>query len=169
MLVGMKTTILTFLAALALALPAFAGSRAYELSTRGNVGTGENVLIGGVIVGDPPTDRPCEDGGMNGQGPISFVVRALGPSLEQYGISGVLADPDLEFYSADGTLLASQASYLDNDPASIAALAATGLTPSDTRECAAVIKLLPGHYTAIVRGADGTTGVALLELYKLSR
>lgn len=146
-----------------------AGSRAYELSTRGYVGLGDDVLIGGVIVGEAPTDRPCEDGGPIGNGPISFIVRAIGPSLAAAGVNGVLADPDLEFYDGDGVLINSQTSYLDGSVEEITAIAAYGLTPADTRECAMIVNLLPGHCTAIVRGADGTTGVALVELYKLSK
>ncbi len=70
--------LIAVLAALVLSVSAsFAGSRAYELSTRGYVSTGDNVLIGGLIVGAAPTDRPCEDGGANGQGPIIPAVLAI--------------------------------------------------------------------------------------------
>ncbi len=147
---------------------AHAGSRAYNLSARGNVGTGDNVLIGGVIVGEPPEPGPCEDGGPDGKGAILFAVRALGPSLVAEQVSNTMADPTIAFYDDEGTLLFSQDSYLESTPEVIALLAAYDLTPSDPRECATMIALLPGHYTAIVSGADDTTGVALLEIYKLS-
>jgi hypothetical protein len=156
--------------ALIAASSCYAGSRAYELSTRGNVGTGDDVMIGGLIVGRAPEDRPCEDGGANGQGPIMFAIRALGPSLTAASVPGAILDPALQFYDADGVLLFSQDSFLEATAGQLAILASYGLIPSDAAECATVVELLPGRYTAIVCGeGDAPTGVALLEIYKLAR
>jgi hypothetical protein len=128
-----KKTPMTLAALLLCASAAFAGSRAYELSTRGYVGTGDNVLIGGVIVGEPPDHGPCEDGGPDGKGPINFVLRALGPSLVPVGVPGTLADPTLELYDEGGNLVASQNSYLDNGTPINSKLAALGQLPGDFR------------------------------------
>ncbi len=117
------------------------------LATRLQVLTGENVLIGGFIVG--------------GSAPKTVVVRARGPSL---GVPGALANPTL-------TLVPASGATITNDDwgtaANAAALAATGFQPSDPRESAIMVTLNPGAYTAIVSGVGGTTGVAIVEVYEL--
>lgn len=122
-----------------------------NLSTRGVIGTGENVLIGGFIV--------------QGAQPDSLLLRAVGPSLTG-AISGAISDPILELHDQSGALLQSNDDWQD-DPTSAAAVRATGLAPSDPRESALVAKLSGGNYTAIVRGSNGAVGVGLVELYDL--
>lgn len=164
-----KSTIAAIILAFCAFTSAFAGSRAYNLSTRGFVGTGDNVLIGGVIVGEPPEGGPCEDGGPDGNGPINFVIRALGPSLTNNNLPGaeLLQDPTLEFYDGNGQLVGVQHSFTEETTAQLTKLVELGLAPTDLRECAMFLQLLPGEYTAIVRGANDATGIALMEVYKL--
>jgi len=121
-------------------------------STRGFVQTGDNVMISGFILGA-------------GEGPMDqIIVRALGPSLEPAAITDPLADPSLELHDGDGALLASNDNWRDTQEPEIEA---TGLAPTDDRE-AAILQALPaGLYTAIVRGVDQTSGVALVEVYDL--
>jgi phospholipase/lecithinase/hemolysin len=121
-----------------------------NLSTRGFVGTGENVLIGGLIIG-------------SGEPPV-IVLRALGPTLSSFGIAQPLQDPTLELRDANGALIAFNNDWSDNTPTGIKA---TLLQPTDHRESAIIASLAPGNYTAIVRGKNGTTGVALVEAYRL--
>ena len=124
-----------------------------NISTRGRVDVGDNVLIGGFIL------RP---GG--GGGEIPVVVRALGPSLSVSHVSGVLADPVLELHDGNGALIASNDNWKDTQQA---ALQATGLAPANASESALLTNLAAGPYTAIVRGKNNTTGVALVEVYAL--
>jgi phospholipase/lecithinase/hemolysin len=121
-----------------------------NLSTRGFVGTGDNVLIGGLIIG-------------NGEPPV-IVLRAIGPTLSSFGITQPLQDPTLELRDANGALIAFNNDWNDNTPTGIKA---TLLNPTDNRESAIVASLAAGNYTAIVRGKNGTTGVALVEAYRL--
>ena len=117
-------------------------SRLTNISTRGFVETGDNVMIGGLIIGPP-------DGGS-----ATVVVRALGPSLSNVGISGALQDPTLDLVNSDGVVIRSNNDWRDSQQAEIIA---TGLQPSDDRESALVQTLAPGSYTAIVRG-NGNNG-----------
>jgi arylsulfate sulfotransferase len=128
------------------------GPQALNLSTRGLVGTGDNVLIGGFIV--------------TGTAPKSMVLRALGPSLSGFGLSGVLANPVLSLYNSSGTLIATNDNW-QSDPNHFI-LEANGLAPTNLLESATVQTLAPGAYTVIVRGKDSTPGIALVELYDLS-
>jgi len=121
-----------------------------NLSTRGFVGTGDNVLIGGLIIG-------------NGEPPV-IVLRAIGPTLGSFGIAQPLQDPTLELRDANGALIAFDNDWKDNTPTGIKA---TLLNPTDNRESAIIASLAAGSYTAIVRGKNGTTGVALVEAYRL--
>jgi len=125
-----------------------AGSLA-NISTRGFVNTGDNVMIGGFIVGS---------------GDATVLVRAIGPSLTAFGVPGALQDPTLELHDGDGNTLTSNDDWKDTQQAEIEA---TGLAPSDDRESAILVTLPPGGYTAIVRGALDTTGVGLVEVYHL--
>jgi hypothetical protein len=120
-----------------------------NLSTRGNVGTGEDVLIGGLIV--------------QGSGTKKIITRALGPSVP---VAGHLADPALSLFDQNGTVLASNDNWQD-DPAQAAQIQATKIPPSDPHESAIVQSLAPGNYTAIVSGAHSTTGIGLVEVYDL--
>ncbi len=122
-----------------------------NLSTRGFVGTGDNVLIGGVIIG-------------SGDSPI-MVFRALGPSLASFGVANPLLDPTLGLFDGNGTLIASDDDWKIPQ---IQAVQAVNLAPPDSRESAIVSAFLsPGNYTAIVRGKNNSTGVALVEAYRV--
>lgn len=122
-----------------------------NLSTRGFVGAGDNVLIGGLIIG-------------NGDSPL-IVLRAIGPSLASSGIANPLLNPTLELHDGNGATIAF------NDDWKIPQMQAvrgTTLAPTDDREAAIVAAFLsPGNYTAIVRGKNGATGVAVVEAYRL--
>lgn len=123
------------------------GPQSLNISTRGRVGTGQNVLIAGFII--------------NGSGSKKIVLRAIGPSLTSSGISDGLPDPVLELRAADGSLIESNDDWTSNQ----AAIQATGLAPTDPRESAIARTLAPGLYTAIVSGNGTATGVALAEVY----
>ena len=128
------------------------GGRAGNISTRGQVQSGDRVLIGGFIVG--------------GTQPKTVVVRAIGPSLAAVGINQPLSDPTVELRNASGAIVASNDNW-GNGP-NAAQIQAEGLAPSQPAESALQATLNPGSYTAIVRSANGTTGVGLVEVYDLS-
>jgi hypothetical protein len=128
------------------------GGRAGNISTRGPVMTGNQVLIGGFIVGGSQTKE--------------VVVRAIGPSLSGAGIAGALSDPTVELRDASGNLVDSNDNWGAHPKA--AQIQAEGLAPTQPAESALQATLNPGSYTAIVRGANGTTGVGLVEIYDLS-
>jgi len=92
------------------------------------------------------------------------IVRALGPSLTSYGVSGALADPILELHDHTGAIIASNDNWKDTQQSQIVA---TNLAPHDDHESAIVITLASGAYTAIARGVSNTSGVVLLEIYDL--
>jgi hypothetical protein len=99
-------------------------------------------------------------------GPSQIVVRAVGPSLGAAGVSGALADPKLELRDNQGSLLGSNDNWQEKGFPAVQ-LTATGLSPAATVESALATTLAPSNYTAIVRGAHGTTGVALVDVYTL--
>ena len=122
-----------------------------NLSTRGYVGTGDDVLIGGVIIG--PGDNPI------------MVFRALGPTLSSLGVVNPLLDPTLELFDSNGTSIASNDDWKTPQ---IQAVRSVNLAPTDDREAALVSAFLsPGNYTAVVRGKNNATGVALVEVYRV--
>ena len=129
-------------------------SKLANISSRGKVGTGDDVIIGGFILGP--------DGLPNAK----IVVRAIGPSLVDAGVTEALLDPTLELHDSSGNLIASDDDWRD-DSAQEADLEADGLAPTDDRESALDVTLAPGAYTAIVRGKDGLIGVGLVEVYNL--
>jgi hypothetical protein len=92
------------------------------------------------------------------------VLRAIGPTLAGAGITQPLQDPTLELRDANGALIAFDNDWQDETPT---AVKATLLPPADTRESAIVESLAAGRYTAIARGKNGTTGVALIEAYRI--
>jgi hypothetical protein len=127
-------------------------AQALNLSTRMRVQTGDNVGIGGFII--------------TGSAPKHVLLRAIGPSLTQFGIPDALADPRMEL-NGPGTFITN-----DNwreDQAQEAAILATGIPPSNDLESAIDATLAPGAYTAIVSGTGNTSGVALVEAYDLSQ
>lgn len=124
-------------------------SKLANISTRGFVGEGDNVLIGGAIV--------------LGSGTTTVIFRALGPSLAS--VSNALQDPTLELHDGQGGLIASNDNWQDSQAD---AIRATTIPPTDPLEAAIVRQLTPGAYTAIVRGKNNTTGVALIEAYQIN-
>jgi hypothetical protein len=125
-----------------------------NISTRGFVQTGNEVMIGGFVLG--------------GSGnPTNIAVRALGPSLSSFGLTPLLADPTLELHNADGTIMISNDDW-QSDPVSAAELTAHGLALSDPKESGIFTALAPpGQFTAIVAGKNGGIGIALVEIYNL--
>lgn len=121
-----------------------------NVSTRGFVGTGDNAMIGGVIIG-------------SGESPI-VVLRAIGPTLASSGVSNPLLDPTIELHDGSGAVIAFDDNWRDSQQQ---AVRATQLPPADDREAAIVAFLAPGNYTAVVRGKGDTTGVALVEAYRV--
>jgi len=134
-----------------------ANSRLANIATRGFVDTGDNVMIGGLIVG--PAGGPS----------TKVVLRAIGPSLTNFGIAGALQDPMLELHDGNGNTIASNDNWKTRPDGSSqqAEVEATGLQPSDDRESVLVQTVAPGNYTAIVRGKNNGTGVGLVEVYNL--
>lgn len=94
------------------------------------------------------------------------VLRGLGPSLQDMNVAGFLADPVLELRRSDGTLLLGNDDWQD-DSAQAAQIQAAGLAPARSQESAIVVTLVPGTYTAIVRGRNNTAGVGLVEVYDI--
>jgi len=131
-----------------------------NLSTRAFVQTGDNVMIGGFIVQGSQTKR--------------VIIRAIGPELTQHGVPNALANPTLELHDVTGALIASNDNWQTTIVGGIitsdqrADIRASGHAPKDGRESAIIADLAPGNYTAIVRGVNDTTGVALAEVYDLS-
>jgi hypothetical protein len=126
-----------------------ANSKLANISTRGLVESGDNVLIGGVI----PS-----------KGLTKVVVRAIGPSLASFGITNPLLDPTLELYDDSGTPVASNDDWQTSQKEDIEESA---LAPNDSRECAIFAALPAGNYTAVVRGKNGATGIAVVEAYNV--
>ena len=123
-------------------------SKLANISTRGEAGTGDNVMIGGLIV--------------QGEVDSDVLVRAIGPTLADDGVDGTLEDPVLELYDQDGVLITSNDDWKETQQSEIEA---TGLAPARDAESAILMPLSPGDYTAIVRGKSDTTGIALVEVY----
>lgn len=131
-------------------LSADGGSAVANLSTRGNVGTGNSVMIGGFIISkDEPT---------------KVLIRAIGPSLAKAGVIDALANPTPELHGANGELINTNDDWRSTQQADIIA---TSIPPTDNRESAIVATLQPGAYTAIVRGKNDATGIGLVEVYNL--
>ena len=116
------------------------------------VQTGNNVGIGGFIVA--------------GTAPKPVIIRAIGPTLSHFGIVDPLADPVLELHGPEPFATITNDNWRDTQEAEIQA---TGIPPTDDLESAIVVTLPPGSYTALVRGKDNTSGMALIEVYDLDR
>jgi hypothetical protein len=123
-----------------------------NISTRGEVGTGDDVMIGGFIIG--------------GTTPAKIMVRAIGPSLAAFGVTGVLPDPVLELHDKDGSLIYQNDNWRAEQAQQIID---TTIPPSDERESAIIATLAPDAYTAIVHDAGTLQGVALVEVYMLGQ
>jgi hypothetical protein len=118
------------------------------------VQTGENVGIGGFII--------------SGSAPKHLLLRAIGPSLSQFGVSDVLADPVLELHGPGPFAPITNDNWRE-DSSQEAAIIATGIEPTSNLESAIDVTLNPGAYTAMVRGKNNTSGVGLIEVYDLSQ
>lgn len=129
-----------------------ANSQLANISTRGFVLTGTNVMIGGFILA--------------GANNTHVVVRGMGPSLAQFGLSPVLDDPTLELRDNNGALLVSNDNWQD-DPVSAPQLTARGLAPANAAEAGIHVSLSPGAFTAIMSGKNGGTGIGLVEIYNV--
>lgn len=127
-------------------------SEIVNISTRGFVDTADNVMIGGFII--------------TGNNPLTVLIRGIGPSLTAANVPNVLSNPELELHNGNGDIIYFDDNWRDTQEA---ALVAVGLQPTNDAEAAIIVSLLPGNYTAIVRGADGGVGNGLLEVYKLSQ
>ena len=131
-----------------------------NISTRSFVQTGEHVMIGGFIV--------------QGTGTKRVMIRALGPELTQFGITDALANPRLELHNRAGALIASNDEWQTTIVGGVitgnqvSAIQNSGLAPTAASESVIIADLQPGNYTAIVRGVNDTTGVALVEVYDLN-
>lgn len=131
---------------------AAAAAQLANISTRGFVLSGNNVMIGGFILG----------GGNNAR----IAVRGIGPSLAQFGLTPVLSDPTLELHDSNGVTLAENDDWL-SDSVSADELSANGLAPSDPKESGIFASLPPGAFTAILAGKNGGVGIGLVEIYNL--
>ena len=128
-------------------------TRLSNISARGQVGTSQNVLIGGLIISGSTSKK--------------LIVRAIGPSLASppFSLSGTLPNPTLELHDSSGNLLASNDDWGSGTQA--AAISASGYQPSNAKESAIIATLASGNYTAIVRGVNDSTGIALVDAYDL--
>jgi hypothetical protein len=131
-----------------------------NISTRSFVQTGDNVMIGGFIV--------------QGTGPKRVIIRAIGPELTQFGITNPLANPTLELHNGSGAVIATNDDWQTTiiggiiGSSQVSDIQSSGHAPTAASESAIIANLPPGNYTAIVRGVNSTTGVALVEVYDLS-
>lgn len=128
------------------------GSQPLNISTRLRVQTGENVLIGGFII--------------SGNVRKNVIIRAIGPSLQQSGVTDALADPIMELHGSDGSFISSNDNWKDTQQAEIEN---TGIPPQNDLESAIVANLAPGSYTTIVSGVNAATGIGLVEVYDLDQ
>ena len=131
--------------------PSPSGSHFANISTRMDVGTGNNVMIAGFIV--------------SGSQSKTIIVRALGPTLGSYGVANALNDPMLELHDSSGATIATNDDWQTGSQASH--ISSSGYAPTNSNEPALIATLPAGAYTAIVRGYNNSTGVALVEVYEL--
>jgi hypothetical protein len=122
-----------------------------NISTRLQVGTGTDVLIGGFII--------------QGNLPKRVAVRGIGPSLTGLGVAGALSNPTIELHDQTGLVVAQNDNWQSSDQR--IDLIGTGLAPTDPNEAALIALLSPGSYTVVLQGAGGTTGIGLVEIYDL--
>ena len=149
----LRSLLLSFFAlATAAALPA-QEARLSNLATRGQTGTGANVLTAGFVVGPGPNKQ--------------VVIRAIGPTLASFGLTGVLADPFLRLINAStGATVATNDNWLAADAATMAAAGAFAL-PANSKDAVIVATLPPGGYTAQISGVGDTVGLTIAEVYEV--
>jgi hypothetical protein len=138
-------------------LDPFANSKLANISTRGPVQTGDNVMIAGFVAG--PANAA----------PTGILIRGMGPSLTNFGVPNALQDPTLELHNADGTKLRTNDNWKIDDQSGQsqeADIQGTGIPPNDDRESAILVDVAPGSYTAILAGKNGT-GIGLVEIYNV--
>jgi hypothetical protein len=123
-------------------------TRLLNISSRGHVGTGEDMLIGGFI----------------SRGGGRVVLRAIGPSLSAFGVTNALPDPVLTLKDVNGNTLATNDDWQSSQGAEITA---AGLAPTNSLESAILTSLAAGNYSGVVSGKGADTGVALVEIYQL--
>jgi len=128
------------------------GGRLVNVSARNRVGTGDDILIAGFTI--------------SGSGNKPLLIRAVGPTLAAFGVGGTLADPKLEIYNAQGVKVTENDTWTAGLATTFASVAAFPLS-AGSRDAALLTSLPPGSYTAQIRGSDGGTGEALVELYEL--
>ena len=126
-------------------------ANAVNISTRGRVQADDNVMIGGFIIGGAQVQR--------------VIVRAIGPSLTARGVAGALQNPTLDLVNSSGTSVGFNDNWRSEQETEISA---SGLAPANDAESAIIRSLAPGQYTGVVRGAADTTGVGLVEVYRLN-
>ncbi len=124
--------------------------RLINVSTRGQVQTGDSVMIGGFVIG-------------GGMAPKKVIVRGIGPSLTAFGVPGALQNPTIQLFSGPTAINSDD----DWKTAQQTEIVASGFPPTDDRESAIVATLQPGAYTVIVSGVSATNGVGLVEVYEL--
>jgi hypothetical protein len=135
------------------ALPGSDVPKLANISTRGRVGTGDEILIAGIIVG--------------GNTPKRLLVRAIGPTLESFGVTGVLADPELTIFDGNKPINSNDDWAGNAEIASVADSIGAFPLPAGSKDAVLMITLAPGVYTAQVRGKGNTTGNALVEVYEI--
>ena len=128
-------------------------SKLGNISTRGFVSTGDDIMIAGFILGNNPGDD-------------NVILRGIGPSLAGSGVPTVLADPTLELRDGNGALIRSNNDWMD-DPIQAALITAAGLAPTNSLESGIAATLAPGPYTALLAGLNNGTGNGLVEVYDL--
>ena len=129
-------------------------SRLANISTRAQVQTGLNVMIGGFVISGPTSK--------------TIVIRAIGPSLANFGVTGALANPQLQLVrSSDNATIATNDDWATHPNA--AQVQASGFAPGHPLESALYISLPAGAYTAIVSGVNGATGLGLVEVYEVGQ
>lgn len=136
--------------------PASSGARLVNISTRGSVGTGGDLLIAGFVVSD--------------EGPMTCLIRAVGPGLAAHGVSGFLADPQLAVYQRGNLLFENDDWGTSNDQtitAQLSDLVYAFALSSGSKDAAIVVTLPPGIYTVHAFGKGGSTGVGLVEVYEV--
>jgi len=131
---------------------ALSASQLSNISTRGLVQTGNNVMIGGFVVS-------------GASGSINLIVRVLGPTLTSFGVPNALSDPTLQLYDGNGTVIAFNNNWKDSQQTQIQN---SGRQPPNNLEPAIAVPVSPGNYTAIVRGNNNGTGVGLVEVYRVA-
>jgi hypothetical protein len=131
-------------------LESTSGTHLVNISTRGTVGPDDNsALIAGFII--------------DGQVSQQILMRALGPSLTDAGVTDALANPTIDFYRGSQLILSNDNWKSDDE----SAIEATGIPPENDKEAAILVTLDPGSYTAVIRGKNNSTGVALVEVYQI--